>query len=74
MINPITAKVEYFEGDEPEDMVDLDNFYEANSSEIQVEYVTLEKPSIQSILSDAQELIKKHHNITGEVKFTIKCS
>lgn len=31
-------------------------------------------PSIQSILSDAQELIKKHHNITGEVKFTIKCS
>lgn len=31
-------------------------------------------PSIQSILSDAQELIKKHHSITGEVKFTIKCS
>lgn len=42
--------------------------------EIQVEYVTLEKPSIQSILSDAQGLIKKHHNMTGEVKFTIKCS
>lgn len=42
--------------------------------EIQVEYVTLEKPSIQSILSDAQELINKHHNITGDVKFTIKCS
>lgn len=67
---PITCKVEYYEGELPEGMIDLDKV----GGEIQVEYVTLEKPSIQSILSDAQGLIKKHYNITGEVKFTIKCS
>jgi hypothetical protein len=58
----VSYKVEYFEGEEPEGMIDLDNVTEPSV------------PSIQSILNDAQGLIKKHHNINGEVKFTIKCS
>lgn len=57
---PVSYKVEYYEGDLPEGMINLDKVDESSV------------PSIQSILSDAQELIKKHHNITGEVKFTIK--
>lgn len=75
---PITTEVEFYEGILPEGMIDLDNFHEVkdNPSDLRLQCrsnILNSKPSIQSILSDAQELIKKHHNITGEVKFTIKC-
>ena len=57
----------------------VDNFTEVkdNSSDLRLQCrsnILNSVPSIQSILSDAQELIKKHHNITGEVEFTIKCN
>jgi len=32
------------------------------------------KPSISTILQEAQQSILKHHGVTGEVKFTVTCS
>jgi hypothetical protein len=32
------------------------------------------KPSISTILQEAQQSILKHHGVTGKVKFTITCS
>lgn len=32
------------------------------------------KPSILTILQEAQQSILKHHGVTGEVKFTVTCS